>query len=371
MNFQYVKLLAQQRSLIIDDTLETILQNYPTDVEGKHECLRFISAAIETFFLTDHCEEEEEKEEEDDTTSQSTAQSGLVTSSTKKLKKQGQGALDSLGHGIKKVLSVSKLKKLNMNFSEETVETETLMSTVVAPMSRKTRRSVVLRAADMEQLEEAANLVVDEDDNITKPAAPHYSPRPLVAKSGPVVNNPYVFPAIAAAALAVLRSVQGKTTEINTDIALLIAFACYCLGLHTPRPSEVSPVVTKAAVKAAVKKAEPTVGQVDRRLLRKSMAVTPTSESMLAAWEVAAEFEEEEEPLIESPMQTFPEGAELGSHFNCWQEPAFDDFYVRGPTYLTDHKKVSSGPFVFPIRGIDLFLTDACPENVGRYVVNT
>jgi hypothetical protein len=358
VNIQYVKLLAQQRTLIIDDTLETILQNYSTDVEGKDECLCFVSAALETFFLTDHCEEE------GDTTSQSTAQSGFLTPSTKKPKKQGQGPLDSLGHGIKQVFSVSKRR---VNFSEETSESETLMSPVVAPMSRKTRRSVVLRAADMEQLEEDANLMVDEDDNHTKPAPPPYSPRRLVAKSGPVVNNPYVFPAIAAAALAVLRSVQEKTTEINTDIALLIAFACYCLGLHTARPSEVSPVVKQAAVK----KAEPTVEPMNRRLLRKSMAATPLSEPMKAAWEVAAEFEEEEESLIESPMQTFPEGAELGSHFNCWQEPAFADFKVRGPTYLTDNIKVSSGPFVFPIRGIDLFLTDACPENVGRYDVNT
>ena len=357
-----MKLLAQQRSLIIDDTLETILQNYPTDVEGKHECLRFVSAAIGTFFLTDHCEEDEEKED-DDTTSQWTAQAGFVTPSTKNLKKQGQGALDSLGQGIKRVLPVSKLNKSKMNLPEAPVETGTVSSPAVAPMSRKTRRSVVLREADMQQLEEDSNLMVDEDDNITKPTLPLRSPRRLVAaKSSPMVNNPYFFPAIAAAAIAVLRSVQGKTTEINTDIALLIAFACYCLGLHTPRPSEVRPVVTKAVVK----KAEPTVGQVDRRLLRKSMAAA-------AFPELVPEFEEEEEerPFIESPMQTFPEGAPLGSHFNCWQEPAFADFKVRGPTYLTDSKKVSSGPFIFPIRGIDLFLTDACPENVGRYVVNT
>jgi hypothetical protein len=341
-------LLAQQRSLIINDTLETILQNYTTGAGGKHGCGCYMAAAIDTFFLTDHCEEEE-----DDTTSQTTSQSGFMTPSTTKNKIAG--TLDGLGHGIKKAFSVKKEKVVNCS------ESDTLVSPVVAPMSRKSRRSTVVRAADMEQLEEDANLMVDEDDDHVEPSKPFAAPY-LVAKSREAVNNPYVFPAIAAAALAVLRSVQGKTTEMDMDVALLIAFACYCLGLHTPRPSAVGPVVKKATLKKSA------VEPMNRQLWRKSMAATPASESMRAAWQVDDEFEEEEEPLIESPMQAFPEGAELGSHFNCWQEPAHADFKVRGPTYLTDHHKVSSGPFIFPIRGIDLFLTDACPEDVGRFV---
>jgi hypothetical protein len=341
-------LLAQQRSLIINDTLETILLNYTTDVGGKHKCVRFMAAAIDTFLLTDHCEDEE-----DDTTFQPTPPAGIMTPSNKKHKIAE--TLDGLGHGIKKVFSVKKEKMVTFS------ESDTLVSPVVAPMSRKSRRSFVVRAADMEQLEEDSNLMVDEDDNHVESSNPFAAPR-LVAKSREVINSPFVFPAIAAAVLAVLRSVQGKTTEMDSDVALLIAFACYCLGLHTPRPTAVGPVAKKAPVKKVAE--EP----MNRRLLRKSMAATPLSESARAAWQVADEFEEEEELLIESPMQTFPEGAELGSHFNCWQEPAYAEFKVRGPTYLTDRQKVHSGPFIFPIRGIDLFLTDACPEDVGRFV---
>lgn len=339
--------MAQQRSLIINDTLETILHNYMTDSGGKHECVRYMAAAIDTFFLTDHCEDEE-----DDATSQTMSQPDFMTPSTKK--HIIADTLDGLGHGLKKVFSVKKEK--TMNFADPDTH-----PSPVAPMSRKTRRSMVVRVADMEQLESYSNLMVDEDDAGAKPSSPFAAPR-LVAKSRDVVNSPYVFPAIAAAALAVLRSVHGKTMQMDTDVALLIAFTCYCLGLHTPHPSAVGPVAKKAAVK---KGAEEPMG---RRLLRKSMAATPLSESMRAAWQVADELEEEEEPLIESPMQVFPEGAALGSHFNCWNEPACTDFKVRGPTYLTDHQKVNSGPFIFPIRGIDLFLTDACPEDVGRFV---
>ena len=84
---------------------------------------------------------------------------------------------------------------------------------------------------------------------------------------------------------------------------------------------------------------------------------------------VEAEVQEDEDDVcIRSPMPRFPEGAPLGSELNCWSDPPFDTFKVRGDTYLTDSKKVKSVPFIFKSRGIDLFLTDDCPENVGRYV---
>jgi hypothetical protein len=74
-----------------------------------------------------------------------------------------------------------------------------------------------------------------------------------------------------------------------------------------------------------------------------------------------------EEPVkIVSPMPIFPKGARLGTVTNCWSEPTYKDFKVRGKNYLNDRVKIPSGSFLFPVRGVDLFLTDACPENVGR-----
>ena len=81
---------------------------------------------------------------------------------------------------------------------------------------------------------------------------------------------------------------------------------------------------------------------------------------------VDEEEEEEDEICIVSPMPKFPDGAKLGSEHNCWSDPPFETFHVRGDNYLSDKKKVKSGPFLFKSRGIDLFLTDDCPENVGR-----
>jgi hypothetical protein len=76
-------------------------------------------------------------------------------------------------------------------------------------------------------------------------------------------------------------------------------------------------------------------------------------------------MEGHEDPLTKTPMDMFPPGAKLGTHFNCWSVPDSTNFHVRGPNYLVDKKKVESGEFLFPARAVDLFLTDACPENIG------
>lgn len=78
--------------------------------------------------------------------------------------------------------------------------------------------------------------------------------------------------------------------------------------------------------------------------------------------------EEESDELADfgqSPLPKFPDGAPLGSKHNCWSEPDYETFQVRGSNYLSDKIKQASGPFVFPIRAVDLFLTDTCPENAG------
>jgi len=51
---------------------------------------------------------------------------------------------------------------------------------------------------------------------------------------------------------------------------------------------------------------------------------------------------------------------------HCWTEPEAENFYVRGPNYLNDKKKVRSNPHLLPLRGAELFLTEESPENIGR-----
>ena len=73
--------------------------------------------------------------------------------------------------------------------------------------------------------------------------------------------------------------------------------------------------------------------------------------------------------VLKSPLPKYPEGAELGEHHNCSSEPGANEYNIRGDNYLNDKKKIKSGPFLLPLRGIDLFLTKDTPGNVGRFVI--
>ena len=214
---------------------------------------------------------------------------------------------------------------------------------------------------------EDANLLVDDDRPPTE-LVPNYSrPIPNFRSPGSKVgdlleNNPIMFALIAAASVSFLKFACKLTVTIDLDILLLLIWASFCVGLHTPRP------LVSGVDKSSGPWPLPTRKQHDidgRKLLRMSQT-TPRNLGMDAVRD-----EDERDQFMEvneSPLPRFPDGAKLGSHLNCWSEPTHKSFHVRGPNYLTDKVKVASGPFVFPVRGADLFLTDTCPENAGRYV---
>lgn len=69
-------------------------------------------------------------------------------------------------------------------------------------------------------------------------------------------------------------------------------------------------------------------------------------------------------------MHNFPAGVKVGSdeYYNCWSDPAHDLFSVRGKDYLSSwsREKVSSGPYMFQSRGVELFMcNDECPQNIA------
>ena len=64
-----------------------------------------------------------------------------------------------------------------------------------------------------------------------------------------------------------------------------------------------------------------------------------------------------QQPLLQIPtLARFP--CTENKNKNCWSEPPITIFNVRGMTYITDHKKVPSQPYILRSRGSDIFLTD-------------
>lgn len=61
----------------------------------------------------------------------------------------------------------------------------------------------------------------------------------------------------------------------------------------------------------------------------------------------------------------FPPHAALGSVAHCYSTPPCETFYIRGPDYLSSRKKVPSQDFLFPTRGMDIFLSTDAPGNVA------
>ena len=364
VSYTYVKSLAKQRRAVLDLVLSEILEHYPADAaEETNPAVQTFTRSIENFLLTDVVMEDD----------------GVAASAGTDIKKKGHKR-------------ISSRPMSPMSTPAKGVAPPPILSPSVVPMTRKSRKSIVLRKQEEKSLEAITDGLV-LDDKYVAPEKKYSSPDVATG----FLDGPMGFIALAAMAVYVLFKASGSSVTVDSDVALLIGFACYCLGVHSPRlATDVAlsdtgageglsagetprtpraRTVTFGEPSSAARR--PTMKEPAGALLRKSMAsIKPIiPESMAKQLEGLVEEEgyldgeppvlvEEEE--IVSPMPVFPQGAELGTVMNCWSEPTFKDFKVRGNNYLTDRIKIPSGPFLFPVRGVDLFITDLCPENIGR-----
>jgi hypothetical protein len=407
VNYNYVKVLAKKRSQICQEILDASLSHFPSKV-GDNKISSEVAQTVETFFLLDHCSEVEGESnsaffkvggtaryvkggggDESDTDS--------VKSGTQSKARGGGGggknifedAVENVGNFIKKTLPLDDIGGL-MTPRAGTGNADNAasgMTSPVVPISRKSRKSVVLRKFDDDELKavgEEASLLLD-DERLHTELVPSYShPVPNFQSRGSKIgdlldNNPHVFALIAVASIIFLKSASTLTATMDLDILMLLIWAAFCIGLHTPRPmiSGIDRHFGPPPPTPTMKKKRPTVKTGEdrdgRKLLRMSFASTPDASHAAAAVTFDSIREEEDHDDImevnQSPLPMFPPGAELGTKFNCWSQPPSTNFHVRGPKYLKDKVKIESADFVFPCRGIDLFLTDTCPENAGRWVV--
>jgi hypothetical protein len=413
VNYNYVKALAKKRSLLINECLEATLNHFPDEVRS-HPFHGEIAQAIETFFLLDHCMESEDgggcsklQQHNLATKPKRPSSEGTLSSDTSGSvgKKHhvpnpstNDNTLEIVGHNIGNVFDQIKsklaggddheIKKAYLKIDTTAKPNVKSLTSPVVPYTRKSRRSLVTRKSDDDELNAVgidANLLLDDDRPPTE-FVPSYS-RPLPSfrsrghRLGDILeNNPIVFALIGLVAVSFLRFAANLTVAIDLDIMLLLIWASFCIGLHTPRPmvggidkSTGPPPGLRTPVnrRAMLRKAD----HAGRTLLRMSMLSTPDAQtstrsntSVMTFDQILDEGTEHDDVMEEgqSPLPQFPEGVEIGSMLNCWSEPVYDTFKVRGPNYLKDKVKVPSGPFVFPVRAVDLFLTDLCPENAGR-----
>jgi hypothetical protein len=363
VNFNYVKSLATQRAKILNDALELVLEHFPKSIESGSSSSRAAAQIMETFFLTDHAVETED----DQLTVDSVSESGSQIMS--KL------SLHNPITPIKTFFKHVKRSTLGEDNPTDLPRVPNSISSPVVPISKKLRRSVAVRTQDIEMLSKSGkDLLLDDDRSARKPVASYSNPAPTVhVGEGNVLgnlieNSPFVFLTIFVASAVGLKMASHVSITINCDVGLFLGFALFCVGLHVPRPSQ-SGIQTPAAKPIAAFPPPLNKQRSASLTLRRSLLLSPKvsafDDSGAAIMTESELMDGEEDPLIKSPMDLFPKGAKYGSHLNCWSMPNHNGFSVRGPQYLTDKKKIESGEFLFPARGVDLFLTDACPENVG------
>lgn len=345
VNFRYVQVLAQQRSLLIDRVLDATVSRFPTEkqLSKAHPLVEMAANLIESFLLTDHCKLPIDTP---------VTQSNLSLSQSANNEPHPFGWLPFVDKDKAEKKGLAALPP-------------------VVPLTRRDRRSPLTRALDEKDLRtvgDQATLLLDDDRSPTELVPSYSRPVPVVRSGGTrignvVDNNPFIFALIFVASVALVQHASTVQVRLDGDLALLVVFAAFCLGLHTPRPM-VGGFDRPPSMKGTVK--EP-VDYSGRQLLRRSMTTASNSALSGRVADLAHGDNTEMDCLMGSPMAIFPVGAPLGSITNCWGESDPSDFRIRGPDYLQDRKKIPSDEFLFPIRGVDLFLTDTCPENVGSH----
>jgi Protein ENHANCED DISEASE RESISTANCE 2, C-terminal len=379
VNYLYVQVLAKQRKEILDHVLVILLKHcYPTNqgpdvlANQQQSNNQNIGTIISTFFLTDHvvCKDPPRTVEPPAKTSEDLLSSPPPAQPPNPIAWIG-GAIQNVSQNVSQAASntVATITGNNSSNPAPSADVADAPGPVVVPMTQRRRRSIIERDQEEVTLNAVAGteakLWIDDDRSV--PHLPNYShPVPTVRMSTGVGKwvdtNPWTFLAIAVGIVLFLQRAAGIVVSMDGDLFLLCVFASFCIGLHTPRPM-VSGYDQSATMKGVVL---PKVDRSGRRLLRQSMHASPrrvvlpnppTDDELSHVEEVNA---------MGSPMAMFPDGAELGSHLNCWSRPDTSVFQVRGPNYFADKKKIPSADYIFPCRGVDLFLTDACPQNVGR-----
>jgi hypothetical protein len=369
VNYMYVKVLSNKRRQIINEVLQTTCAYFPTEIES-HPLLQEVVSMVETFFLTDHLMDSYDGG--DVTLEKGTAirvKTGFHRKTTSTASSVGEKNHE---RHASNPLSWIPFPGSGSDNKKTDEKNPSRRASVVVPITHRSRRPKETRVLDEEELTtvgEDAHLLLDDDRPQTELVPSYARPVPVVRSGGSKIgvmieNNPLAFLAIAAAVVYGLHLASRSQVTMDADIALLTVFACFCLGLHTPRPM-VGGFDRPPTMKGSFR--QDGADRSGRMLLRRSMiSSSPRNSAGIAlAGQEEMMSVEEQHLAMGSPMAMFPKGAKIGSHNNCWSVPDFSAFDVRGANYLKDKKKIPSGEFIFPVRGVDLFLTDTCPENVG------
>jgi hypothetical protein len=191
-------------------------------------------------------------------------------------------------------------------------------------------------------------------------------------------EDPVGFAFVVAIGAILFKIMEGQSITVHLDMLVLFCISCGLIGYRLAGAvpveyikgsvGESTPQDDTAATPqpTPLVKARPSLAQFRSSQAHNLLQASLRNFRSSVVGGQATLIEKSKQIIAAKTFPKFPDGAAIGSHLNCWSSPAANNFQVRGPNYLEDHKKVASGDFLFPTRGVDLFLTDNAPTNVGR-----
>jgi len=361
MTFSRVQELAMERRKTLDKALRVLTENYPTSESEESSAMKHFKQIVNDFFLTDHVYEDLEKAHigglaadatvvclDTKTVNQSSPPTDVSPSFTKSDSVIGERS-NRPSRGIVYVDATEVNKE-----STRAIVTGG-SSPVVQPKTVRRRAPVDTRNSIRRQLRTNKTLTFTENEN-----------QKNVGRGGlECFQSPVTVIAMFFGLMLFFLWLPKVTIELQLDGACVLMFICAAVGMSLA--PETHDICYNSQHGGEVLQSRTRVDS--ETLMRISLGndKKPKERSLSRNCSIFTYSSDLKETSGKSPIQKFPEGAEIGSILNCWSEPVAHEFKVRGPNYLKDKVKIPSGPFLFPARGVDIFLSDCCPEHIARY----
>lgn len=361
MSFDHVEKLSRARKDIIEKAIRVILENYPDKNAQKTLPVVLFKKIVSDFFLTDHVydsdDDESIKYDDYDADMPISNGSAVVMNNDSLIEfPDGKNMNDSRVDATTPVKQIIR-DPLQQNYQQPHQEEE--QHHVIRPKSLKKRLSQKTRIENENMFMRSKGLhMYDGDDKIHE-------------KKGGLLDDPKTVLLLLVLATHFFLMVPEKIITIQLDTLILFMYSFFVVGLYAAWPAEpeewveTEPIENEANNRSRLNRSRADSAGLARRVLgdkgenRKIVAKS-------VGFSLGAGLFNDANPPINGVLKRFPLGAVLGSVSNCWSPSAHADFLVRGSNYLKDKVKIPSGDFIFPPRGVEVFLTDNCPEHIGR-----
>lgn len=383
LTYKSARKLSKNREDVVNKALSIMLSNYPDD-NHSNPTVQVVASSIENFFLTDYVIENDAED---------ISSIGSVGDNSSGMKKKLSEKKKRISAALISRVAGPKTKALP-NSTSTTLVVVPEKKTIVVPKSVKNRCSLVERKSDLERLESLGDnelilkdSFVAKSDNVTTHEVQSNNQSTTVNVSSPrkeivFFKNPIYFSTFFLTLTVILKMLAHEHIKIDMDVALFVCFACFCVGRYSSeRQSSHEQISSPSQQRKSTNNDEKetffrrsSIAVEARDLVAKSFGSCKSFSQSAMVADVQAPDENgighdddyETDFSIISPLPRFPKNGDPAKNLNCVSEPDPGTFFVRGQNYFSDRKKVNSGPYIFPFRGVDLFLTDSCPENIGR-----